>query len=397
MAELLLVEETLQSNMLFMEGDEEIIGEEEILSTGPLIALQPSSVDHLIDPNIEVIEEVIDQSYVDDVPVIAQEQEISTDVQPQQQPNNKKRKLKGSKPNFLKKSKGADGEEGTSEIDVPRKWERKKIQIKTLEGEFSVTVWASEDKTEEQDNPEETIEEIQSSIIVEEQKEPEHVEQIEQHQDQKQAEKKKEKPASKVRKTSESRNKSSDGPKKSKKSSKPKDAAAPAKNITCQHPGCGKVFRDNSAMRKHLHTHGPRVHVCAECGKAFVESSKLKRHQLVHTGEKPFQCTFEGCGKRFSLDFNLRTHVRIHTGDKPYVCPFDSCNKRFAQSTNLKSHILTHAKSNTNSKGANNASKHQPSIEESIPLESQFSSSITNEDEDEDEDLGDEDLVIQEE
>ena len=31
--------------------------------------------------------------------------------------------------------------------------------------------------------------------------------------------------------------------------------------------GCTKMFRDNSAMRKHLHTHGPRVHVCAECGK----------------------------------------------------------------------------------------------------------------------------------
>ncbi|KAG8514416.1 Transcriptional repressor protein YY1, partial [Galemys pyrenaicus] len=91
------------------------------------------------------------------------------------------------------------------------------------------------------------------------------------------------------------------------------------RTIACPHKGCTKMFRDNSAMRKHLHTHGPRVH-----------------------------CTFEGCGKRFSLDFNLRTHVRIHTGDRPYVCPFDGCNKKFAQSTNLKSHILTHAKAKNN-------------------------------------------------
>eukprot|EP00070_Physeter_catodon_P031701 XP_028338595.1 transcription factor YY2 isoform X5 [Physeter catodon] len=125
---------------------------------------------------------------------------------------------------------------------------------------------------------------------------------------------------------------------------KPRESKELPRSIACPNQGCMKMFRDNGALRKHLHTHGPRVHICTECGKAFVENSKLKRHQLVHTGEKPFQCTFEGCGKRFSLDFNLRTHVRIHTGDRPFVCPFDCCNRRFTQSANLKSHILTHAK-----------------------------------------------------
>jgi len=234
-----------------------------------------------------------------------------------------------------------------SDEDKETTWQQKRVSIKTLEGEFSVTMWASGADDDEDKKPD--VSSLDDMVSPDE-ADPDYTEYMTGKKlppggipgldlsDPKQL--------AEFARIKPKRNSGEEVP----------------RTIACPHKGCTKMFRDNSAMRKHLHTHGPRVHVCAECGKAFVESSKLKRHQLVHTGEKPFQCTFEGCGKRFSLDFNLRTHVRIHTGDRPYVCPFDGCNKKFAQSTNLKSHILTHAKQKSgNGRGGSNSAAMSPS------------------------------------
>ena len=47
-------------------------------------------------------------------------------------------------------------------------------------------------------------------------------------------------------------------------------------------------------------------------GKKFKSSQKLKIHNYVHTGERPFVCSF--CNKQFAAKENLNCHLRIHTG-----------------------------------------------------------------------------------
>ena len=118
---------------------------DETVEVQPMIALQP-----LPDAQEEIIlqtrEEVVGDPnlvYADTIPVPAPEIEICTEETPTF------RGKKGGKKKGGARSRGILGA-GTLgaeySFDTPtstKKWEQKQVQIKTLEGEFSVTMWAT--------------------------------------------------------------------------------------------------------------------------------------------------------------------------------------------------------------------------------------------------------------
>ena len=103
---------------------------------------------------------------------------------------------------------------------------------------------------------------------------------------------------------------------------------------------CDKSYSCFQHCKRHVmisHS-GERPYQCAICNKTFAEKGNLTKHKWIHTGEvKKTLCTI--CGKHLTGD--LTVHMRIHSGEKPFVCTY--CDKRFGSRSGLNCHKLAHS------------------------------------------------------
>lgn len=82
--------------------------------------------------------------------------------------------------------------------------------------------------------------------------------------------------------------------------------------------GCGRVCLGPRAALWVTFASSPlsprRKFTCHLCDRSFTEKWALNNHMKLHTGEKPFKCTWPTCHYSFLTASAMKDHYRTHTG-----------------------------------------------------------------------------------
>ncbi|NWW85350.1 ZN407 protein, partial [Rhynochetos jubatus] len=98
--------------------------------------------------------------------------------------------------------------------------------------------------------------------------------------------------------------------------------------------------------RNHVKRHlGMREYKCHVCGLAFVMKKHLNTHLLGKHGvgtpkERKFTCHL--CDRSFTEKWALNNHMKLHTGEKPFKCTWPTCHYSFLSASAMKDHFRTH-------------------------------------------------------